>query len=90
MISRTAIIQNAHGIHCRPSALIAKELGSYEGEVTVACDGREENARNVLSLLSLGMACGQEITISVSGPEEETMCERMVELFQTHFDFPPA
>jgi hypothetical protein len=43
----------------------------------------------VMSLLALGLHQGTDLTIRVSGPDEQTFCRKLVELFQTHFDFPP-
>jgi phosphotransferase system HPr-like phosphotransfer protein len=36
----------------------------------------------------LGLEKGAEVSIQVSGPDEEAFCNKLVELFETHFDFP--
>jgi hypothetical protein len=36
-----------------------------------------------------GLAQGTNLTIQVSGPDEETFSHKLVALFQTRFDFPP-
>ncbi len=91
MVSKTAIVRNEHGIHCRPSAVIAKEVMQYDGEVHVSVvDNTRMDARNILGLISLGATCGQAVRITVSGGrDEEAFCQRMVDLFETQFDFPP-
>jgi phosphocarrier protein len=90
MFSQKAVIRNKQGIHCRPSALIAKEARLYSGSIRVSNDeGMCEEARNVLGLLSLGLCEGRIATINVSGPDEDEIGRHMVELFETHFDFPP-
>jgi len=89
MTERSAIIRNEAGIHCRPSAVILKEVKQYAGEVVVCSEFGETRLDSVMSLLSLGLDEGREIRIRVSGPDEEKVADRMVELFEYNFDFPP-
>jgi phosphocarrier protein HPr len=89
MVEKTATIQNANGIHCRPSAVIIKEAQDYAGEITIIAESGETDLRSVISLLCLGRSEGTTITIRVSGPDEAAFCARLVVLFETLFDFPP-
>ena len=43
----------------------------------------------MMSILSLGLRQGAEIAIEVIGPEDESVCSELVELFEKEFDFPP-
>ena len=89
MVELPAIIRNSAGIHCRPSAVIIKEAMNYPGVIRVTANSRESDLRSVMSLLALGLHQGTDITIRVSGPDEQEFCRKLVDLFQTHFDFPP-
>lgn len=84
----TATIQNADGIHCRPSVLIIKAVEDYEGEITVCNEIHSTDLRSVMSLMTLGLRPGDSVSVQVTGPDAESMCRRIVELFETHFDFP--
>ena len=42
-----------------------------------------------MQLLSLEMQQGSQVKIEVKGENEAATADRLVELFQTHFDFPP-
>jgi phosphotransferase system HPr-like phosphotransfer protein len=44
----------------------------------------------MLSLMMLGLTCGTEVNVEVTGPEEEDWCRRVVELLETEYDFPDA
>ena len=89
MTSATVHIRNAHGIHCRPSAVIAREAQSCAAEILVGPPGKSPgDAKSILGLLALGLGCGDAVEIRVSGPDEEPACRRMAELFETNFDFP--
>ena len=89
MVQLPAIVCNSAGIHCRPSAVIIKEVMNYPGIIRVTANSRESDLRSVMSLLALGLHQGTDLTIRVSGPDEQTFCRKLVGLFQTHFDFPP-
>ncbi|MEI6149392.1 MAG: HPr family phosphocarrier protein [bacterium] len=87
MIEKSAIIQNAAGIHCRPSAVIVTAAIAYSGVVRVSCDEGSADARSLLALVSLGLSAGTTVRIRVSGPDEEAFCKHLVALFERHFDF---
>ena len=89
MTERTATVCNSYGIHVRPSSIIAKTAQGYDGVIEVtSAKGVTVNIRNILSLISLGLTCGQVVTIRVTGGDEEAMAAKIVTLFETHFDFP--
>ena len=86
---RQAIIANSQGIHCRPSAVIVKEFMGYPGTIRISNDHGSCDVSSVMQLLSLEMHPGSKVKIEVMGGNESATADRLVELFQTHFDFPP-
>ena len=89
MTEMTAVVRNEHGIHCRPSAVIAKAVMGYVGSIKVLGNGHECDPRSVMALMTLGLFAGSEVRITVDGPDEEAVCRKLVDLCETHFDFPP-
>lgn len=89
MLRRAATIRNAHGIHCRPSALIVKACAAFSSELQVHAAAGEANPKSIIALIALGMAEGDPVTVTADGPDEQAACARLVELLETHFDFPP-
>jgi len=89
MTTQQTTILNARGIHVRPSGVIAKALSGYPGSVCVAIsDGEPQPITAMpLSILSLGLACGDRIAVSVDGPDEGHLCNELCSLFSTRFDF---
>jgi len=88
MVTRTACVRNGYGIHCRPAALIAQEALGYTGSAILVKDNDQEaDIASILALVALGLQAGTSVQISVSGPDEDSFCERLVELFETEFDF---
>ena len=86
---RQATIANSQGIHCRPSALIVKEFMGYPGTIRISNASGACDVSSVMQLLSLEMHKDSQIKIEVMGADEAAKADRLVELFQTHFDFPP-
>ena len=88
MFTITSTVQNGYGIHCRPSGVISKAVQGYKGKVEIkGPDGSVANPASVLALLSLGLTCGDRVTISVDGPDEEELANKLADLFASHFDF---
>ena len=89
MQTRQAIIANSQGIHCRPSALIVKEFQGYPGKIRITNGNGACDVSSVMQLLSLEMHQGSKVKVEVMGENEGATADRLVELLQTHFDFPP-
>jgi phosphocarrier protein len=89
MFETKATIQNGAGIHCRPSAILVKEGSAYPGEILVTAESGTCDLTSALECIMLGLETGAEVTIQVTGPDEETFGKKLAELFETHFDFPP-
>lgn len=89
MFEAKAVILNEAGIHCRPSAILVKEGSTYEGSILVTAPSGHCDLTSALECIMLGMEQGTDITIQVTGPDEEAYAKKLVELFQTQFDFPP-
>ena len=88
MFEAKAVVQNEAGIHCRPSAILVKEGMAYSGEILITAESGTCTLTSALELIMLGLEPQTEVAIQVSGPDEEGFGKKLVELFETHFDFP--
>lgn len=87
---REAVIHNAQGIHCRPTAAIVKRAREFEERIVVeSANGHKANPCSAIELLSLGLDRGSHVRIRVEGPQADACADAMVALFETDFDFPP-
>ena len=91
MRERLITIRNRAGIHCRPSGVILKaiqqEFPDHLFEITAGNTTVE--ITGILELLSLGLAKDTEAILHVEGPDEDKAIERIGDLFEKEFDFPP-
>jgi phosphocarrier protein len=89
MVKMSATIHNAQGIHCRPSGVIFKACEGYSGNIVLASKEMEVRVTSIMDIIALGLFKGDSVVIKVSGENEAGMCEKLVDLFEKKFDFPP-
>ncbi len=89
MTERQATIRNQQGIHCRPSAVIYKAAQAYDGRVHISSANGRSTLDSMMALIALALTPGTIVTIQVDGPDDESFCQQLVELFENVYDFPP-
>ena len=83
MPERTVRLPNPSGLHARPAKVFAKAAARATTDVVVAKDGREVNAKSVLSVLTLDCHQGDEIVIRVEGDDAEATLAELVALVES-------
>lgn len=77
MVERQVQVVNASGIHARPAASVVNFVKNYKGTVEVMNNGKKGNLKSIISIMSLGMRKGSEITLFVEGEDEENFIEEL-------------
>lgn len=85
MISRKIMIRNPEGLHMRPAAIFAEEMGKYECEITIITDNDEVNAKSILSIMTACIKCGTEIDLKCNGADETEAMDKAVSLISSEF-----
>lgn len=84
MVSKTTVVKNPSGIHARPASLFVQEASKYESAITVGkVGGDAKDAKSILMVMSLGMACGCEIEIAADGADEAAAVDALVALIES-------
>lgn len=68
-------IKDELGIHARPAGQLAKTAKAYKSEITITRGDKSALCTKLLSLMSLGVRCGDRISVTVSGEDEEQAAE---------------
>ena len=76
------VIKDEVGIHARPAGLLVKEAKKYESRVTVSKDGKSAEATKLMALMGLGVKCGQTVSVTVEGADEDAACEAISRFMQ--------
>ncbi len=82
MKSFTYKIRDEVGIHARPAGLLVNAAKATESRITVEKDGKIADACKLFSLMSLGVKCGDTVTVSVDGGDEDSALSAMKEFFE--------
>lgn len=79
------IIQNARGLHTRPSTEIVKCLTKYKSEVQLRYKTTHVNGRSLMGILMLAAEKGSKIEVSAIGVDAEEAVNALILLAQNQF-----
>lgn len=82
------IVNHTVGLHARPAAQFVKTAMRFESDITVANitkDEKPEDAKSILSLLTLGVNQGDEIKITADGNDATLALAALKELVENNF-----
>ena len=65
------VIQDPMGLHARPAGMLVKACAGYASKVTLTAPTGTADAKRLMGIMRLGAKAGQELTITVEGPDEE-------------------
>lgn len=75
-------IKDAIGIHARPAGLIVKKAKEFESVFTMTKDGKSADLRKLMALMSLGVKCGDTVTVTAEGIDEDIAAAAMEQFFE--------
>jgi phosphocarrier protein HPr len=89
MSERRVAIASAVGLHARPASLFARAAAETGLLITLTtAAGRSANAASILEVLSLGVGCGEIVTIAADGDGADAALAVLVDVLSTDFDIP--
>lgn len=71
------IITDELGIHARPAGLLVKAVSQYNCDVIIKIGEKEGNAKSIISIMTLGVKKGDEVTFLVDGTDEAEASETL-------------
>lgn len=89
MYKKETVIKNATGLHARPAAEFIKKAKEFQSKLAIQrADGsvaKNTNAKSMVTLLTLALACGDRIEISGEGPDEVEAVDALIALVDSGF-----
>lgn len=64
------VIAEPTGMHARPAAQLVQLASRYQSKVSLTANNRTVDARSLLGIMSLGAACGTEVSVCIEGVDE--------------------
>ncbi len=90
MSSRTAIIASSIGLHARHATRFSRKVAASGVRFHIGrVSGRPVNAASVLSVMALGIKCGEEVVVSTDALDAEDVLNDLVSFLETDHDSTP-
>ena len=87
MAIATTTIGSRVGLHARPAALFARAAADLPVDVTIALgDGEPVDAASMLSVMTLGAAFGDSVTLRADGDGADAAVGSLAELLASELD----
>ncbi|RJX37541.1 HPr family phosphocarrier protein [Paenibacillus pinisoli] len=80
MISKTFTIINPTGFHVRPTKAFVQAASAFPCTINVENKGKKVNGKSSLSMLTLGIAAQDEVTLEIDGEQEQEAMEQLGKL----------
>ena len=78
------VVTDPAGIHARPAGEFVKAASKFSSEVNLTKDGRTVSAKKIFGVMGLAVKQGQEITVTVEGPDEDTAATEIEEFLKNN------
>ena len=78
-------IVNKLGLHARAAAKFVTLASSFESDIQLSREGRTVNGKSIMGVMMLAAAKGTQLTLHISGQDEETALNQLNELVNDKF-----
>lgn len=82
MRKQSIVITSDAGLHARPASEFVAASGRHQASVQVTFNDKTVDGKSILGIMSLGVAKGRTIEVSVDGPDEDEALAALVALFE--------
>ncbi len=86
MVERTLTVMHEAGLHARPASLLVTLAQKFKCKIGIRKDGKEADAKSILSVMSLGVKKGNAITLWADGEDEEEAINVISSLIVNNFE----
>jgi phosphocarrier protein HPr len=85
-LKRTVIVANQAGLHARAAVMVVTEAKKFKARIVLTKGLHEVDATEVLQMMSLGAAQGEELSLEASGDDAAEAADAIEQLFLRKFD----
>ncbi|MCI8857720.1 MAG: HPr family phosphocarrier protein [Clostridiaceae bacterium] len=79
----TVTIHDKEGLHARPAGILNKAAKGFTCSTKMAKDGQEADIKRIFAIMGLKIKCGDVLTITCDGEDEDAAIAAIGEVFQT-------
>jgi len=85
-LKRTVVVANQQGMHARAALMVVTEARKHKARIIISKGMHQVEATDMLQVLSLGAAQGEELLLEVSGEGAQDALDAIDQLFLRKFD----
>ena len=78
------VITDAEGIHARPAGELVKAAKAFECSIKLTKEGKTGDCKKIFGIMALAVKCGNEVTITVEGDDEEAAAAKILDFMQAN------
>lgn len=71
MVTKNMTIEIKTGLEARPVAIFVQVASQFESSIYVEHESKKVNAKSIMGMMTLGLAAGENVTVSAEGNDEE-------------------
>lgn len=87
MPTTTVTVASTSGLHARPAAAFTRAAATSGATVTLStAAGNNANGASLLSILALGINHNDQVTLSVTGTDEDRILTELAQLLGSDLD----
>lgn len=79
MAQKVVKIKDEAGVHARPAAKLSHLAASFDNKIELTYQNRTIDLKSIMGIMSLGIPQHAEITLTVSGDDEDNVLTKLVE-----------
>ncbi len=77
-------IKDENGIHARPAGMMVKAATGFVSDFKISKGEKSADAKKLFGLMGLGVKQGDEITIEITGEDEEAAKKHLEEFLNSN------
>lgn len=70
MVTKKMTIELKTGLEARPVAVFVQVASQFDSSIYVEYDNKKVNAKSIMGMMTLGLASGENVTVSAEGADE--------------------
>lgn len=79
VVSAGILVPNPTGLHARPASNLANLAKRYQSDIRLRRGDDSANAKSIVAIMGLAVACGQKVTLTAHGIDAEEAIESLTQ-----------
>lgn len=71
------VVTDPIGLHARPAGVLVNLVKKFSSNVLISKGNKKAEGKKLMALMLLGIKQGEEITVNITGEDEEEACSEL-------------